>query len=352
MILPAHHYLVTTHCSDLPQHLPLVMVDGTVPHWQPRTQDQHYDHHKPGGAPVQILEIPDNTRIAEQVCFVTTQVDADACAAATWLQLLALQPAATLLQPAHDRLCAIAYECDHLGQPPVSPYMELTDFARNAVATLKLFSNTLIPELGLPQERSTWSDEQKSQFASRAFQKSSEWLLQAALGSTRWPGEAGEAAAYWAQFHQQRPQIWARCRLIKAAGMLDQRGITTYVDPRHLIDWTRQQEGHSNLTLTVRDRICEISHATGKLMLPGYSYTLGSIPLHALGSPRFSEHDIWRTLAQAEATKRQLLALPPAGSSWGGRNEVGGSGWNDAALLLPEEVITCALQQIALHNRK
>lgn len=351
MTLPICQYLVTTHCSDLPQQLPLVMVDGTVPHWQPRVQDQHYDHHKPGGAPVQILEIPDTARIPEQVCFVTTQVDADACAAAAWLQLLTLQPAAAVLQHAHDRLCAIAYECDHLGQPPIPLYTGLADFACNAVATLKLSSNTLIPELGLPKDRNTWSDEQKSLFASRAFQKGSEWLLQAALGLTGWPGEAGEAAAYWARFHQQRPEIWARCRLVSGVGVLDQRGITVYVDPRHLIDWTREQAGHSNLTLTVRDRFFEIDRITGKAVLPGYSYTLGSIPLHVLGSPRFSEHDVWNILTQAETAKRALLGFPPAGSGWGGRNEVGGSGWNDAALLIPEEVILQVLQHTGQQKR-
>ncbi len=337
-------YLVTTHCNDLPDQLPLVMVDGTVPHWQPREQDQHYDHHKPGGAPVQILEIPDTARIPDQVCFVTTQVDADACAAATWLQLLTLQPNTGVLQHARDLLCAIAYECDHLGQPNMAPYIELEDFARNAVATLKLSSNTLVTELGLPEDRKVWTDKQKSQFSSCAFQRGSEWLLQAALGQRSWPGEAGEATAYWDQFQQQRPEIWARCRLINSVGVLDQRGISVYVDPRHLIDWTRIQAGHRNITLTVRDKIFEVAHATGKIVLPGYSYTLGSIPLHMQGSPRFSEHAVWDKLTEAEIDKRNLLGFPPASSGWGGRNEVGGSGWNDAALLLPEEVIAKVLQ--------
>jgi hypothetical protein len=343
MFHSAYQYLVTTHIGDLPDRLPLVMVDGTVPHWSPRSHDQHYDHHKPGGAPIQLLEIPDTANVPANACFVTTQVDADACTAAAWLQLLAMQPAAAVLNHAKNYLCSIAYECDHLGQPATQPYTGLEDFARNAVAALKLSSNALATRLELPDDRNTWSAEQKLQFASRVFQQGTEWLVQAAQGLSAWPGEAGEASEYWAQFYRQRPEIWARCRLVNGIGILDQRGISTYVDPRHLIDWVRQQAEHRNITLTVRDRFLEIAHPDGKVTLPGYSYTLGSVPLHAHGSPKFSKCGVWDELTRAETAKRDLLNFPPASSGWGGRNEVGGSSWNDAALLIPEEVIAHVL---------
>ncbi|MGZ0020554.1 hypothetical protein [Nitrosomonas sp. wSCUT-2] len=339
----AYRYLVTTQIADLPDRLPIVMVDGTVPHWLPRARDQHFDHHKPGGAPIQLLEIPDTANIPANACFVTTQVDADACAAAAWLQLLAIQPAAAVLNRARNHLCAIAYECDHLGQPSTQSDSGLEDFARNAVAALKLSSHALAARLELPNDRNTWSAEQKLQFASRAFQQGTEWLVQAAQGFGAWPGETGEASAYWAQFHRQRPEIWARCRLVNGIGVLDQRGITAYVDPRHLIDWVRQQTGHRNITLTVRDRFLEVVHPDRKVTLPGYSYTLGSVPLHPCGSPKFSECYIWEKLTQAETIKRNLLGFSPSSSGWGGRNEVGGSSWNDAALLTPEEVISHVL---------
>jgi hypothetical protein len=48
-------------------------------------------------------------------------------------------------------------------------------------------------------------------------------------------------------------------------------------------------------------------------------------------------------LSSKENNKRRLLGLPQAKTQWGGRNEVGGSSWNDAAMLCPEEVIDIVL---------
>lgn len=226
-----YRYVVTTHAKDLPTDCLIVMVDGTVPHWNKTDKDLHFDHHRPQGKPVQILEIPEETQISIDSCFVTTQVDADACAAAAWLQLLQMDLPERLLTFAKQKLVAIAYDCDHLGLPQSDEFAGLEVFARNAVATLKQFSERTVSELGLPTKRNEWSAEQKLAYASRCFQDGTNWLVQAALGHTWWPGLRGEARVYWANFNQQREFVYARCRLYRSVGIFDGRGIGQYVDP-------------------------------------------------------------------------------------------------------------------------
>lgn len=82
-------YLVSTDLFQRP-NTPIVMVDGTLPGWSPRPQDIHLDHHQPGGADVQIAEIPEGLFPAADATFVATQIDADACAAAARIQLLTM----------------------------------------------------------------------------------------------------------------------------------------------------------------------------------------------------------------------------------------------------------------------
>lgn len=133
------------------------------------------------------------------------------------------------------------------------------------------------------------------------------------------------------------------------------------VDPRHLIEWVRLQDNHSNITLTVRQRPLKLWRESlddqlilfskelddpfelHAIILPAYNYTLGSVPLHPAGSPRYSDGQnipIWDVLSYAEKEKRERLAFPPPTTYWGGRNEVGGSSWNDSAVLTAEEIIT------------
>ena len=354
-----YSYLVTTDIFKIPDGCQIVMVDGTVPKWQPGSSDLHFDHHRIGGSPVQILEIPQDTEISHSACFVTTQIDADACCAAAWLRLLASHEIKNDL--AKRRLIAIAYDCDHLGCP--SEYADLADFARNAVATLKQSAKTISQELGLPVLKKDWLPEQKILFDSTCFQAGVEWLYNAALKLCEWPGEKGEAIPYWVNYIAEKSGIWARCYSYKNVGILDSRGINGYVDPRHLIEWVREQKSLTNVTLTVRDRLahffhteeelflwdsenCKDSDNSWKISLPAYNYTLGSVPLHGLGSPKFNEHNIWEKLSEAEHDKRYFLNLPKPSTDWGGRNEVGGSSWNDPALLLPEEVIDCVLKNL------
>ena len=119
-------FLVTTKLDRLPDG-PIVMLDGTVPGWSPKEGDRHYDHHRTGGAKIQIHEIPDDDWLhssnffenfmtevpaRNSVTIVTTQVDADACvAAAYWL--MEEKPTGEI----YRKLEAIAFDCDYLGVP-------------------------------------------------------------------------------------------------------------------------------------------------------------------------------------------------------------------------------------------
>jgi superfamily I DNA/RNA helicase len=46
-----------------------------------------------------------------------------------------------------------------------------------------------------------------------------------------------------------------------------------------------------------------------------------------------------RNLTMTFAAKRKQYGFPMPSTDWGGRNEVGGSSHNDAAILTPEEVL-------------
>lgn len=339
-------YLVTTDKQALDkasQSAQIVMLDGTVPGWSAaRPGDLHFDHHRPGGAPVQLAEIPDNVRLGERVVFVTTQVDADACVAAAWVQLLQLDLDPAEAYQAYRDLCAIAYDCDHLGVPEsLGSYAK---FAANVVAALKLSGNQVAESLGLSSDRRAWTPEEKENYASVCFQRGTEWLVQAALGQRPWPGEAGEAEPYFANLERLRPEVAKHCRLYRNCTVFDQRSFKEYVDPRLVVDWARAH-GAANITLTVRDG-SRLPNALPieQIEQDAVSYTLGSVPLHSDGSPQYSDRGVWQKLTELEVKVRASLGLPAPETTWGGRNEVGGSGWRDPSVVSPEEILDQVFQ--------
>lgn len=391
-------FLVTNEVADIPEDAQIVMVDGTVPGWVIKPGDRHYDHHRAGGPDIQIDDIPDTFfGLQENACFVTTKLDEDAAAAAAWMILLTMNTHegldADLLDRAKLALRSIAYECDHLGLPMLQEFMELPRFARDAVATLKLTRQQLIKERGYPKDTKTWPRKQKVEFESFLFGRNVEWLISAALDKCAWPGQNGETAVYWHQFAEEYEALRASCRMYKKVGILEVPATFDYVDPRHLIKWVQCQHTHLNITLTVRQRPLKLwrnslerelvllpdsiripegintltmpafTHAT----VPAFHYTLGSVPLHPLGSPNFSDgrnlpefvpgceldeafrlyrpmnDSVWDVLSSAEKSKRKWLGFPQVTTFWGGRNTVGGSSLKDSAVLMPEEVIDLVL---------
>jgi hypothetical protein len=368
-------FLVTTSIADLPESS-IVMVDGTVPGWSAGPDDLHFDHHRRGGSPMQILEIPDNLDLPDSFTFVTTQVDADACAAAAWIILSRLKLTLAEKHGARVELSAIAYDCDHLGLPQGWQWDAYREFAKNAVAAMKLDGDRVIELLELSSDRKTWNAEEKRVYASECFKRGTLILVEAALGHAPYPGELGEAAEYWERVESLRPYVESCAKLIEGCAVFDQRSLQQYCDPRLLVEWARGQEDTRNITLTVRDRALRLiadptyNELSGNIEtsyflpsveeeeaasnptyiytlevaeIPAYSYTLGSVPLHEAGSPKFSDNGIWEALHKAECKKRDRFGYPHPSSRWGGRNEVGGSSWNDASVLSPEEVIKCVL---------
>jgi hypothetical protein len=336
-------YLVTTDKNKLPQDMPIVMVDGTVPAWSPTAADLHFDHHRPGGADIQLHEIPEGQKLPEDFVFVTTQVDADACAAAAWLLLEQEQLDGVEMYEARAALSAIAYDCDHLGLPFDRKWDKYRTFAAKAVAAMKEAGSVVAKAANLSANRKDWSEEDKIKYASICFELGTKHLVAAAKGLRSYPGENGEADPYFERMESQRSKVYENCREYKGCAIFDQRPFQgEYVDPRLFVEWCRENGTENPITLTVRDgsrlpNAAKLSEADSELKL--FSYTLGSIPLHAKGSPKYSDRGVWDVLKQLEIDVRYRQGYGNPETSWGGRNEVGGSGWRDPAIATPEQIV-------------
>jgi hypothetical protein len=313
----------------------IVMVDGTVPGWTPREGDYHFDHHRKGGADVQIDEIPSRLPDLDlsNTCFVTTQLDADACIAAAFI-ILTNHPELidrSKVDDWLDKLRAIAYDCDHLCVPPDKLHT-FGDFAAKCVAAMKQNSTSVELELNLPDNRKDWTEEDKIKYSSLAFERGTLSLVDACLGRANFPGENGEANKYFAKLERQVKEYAMRDSLIDSSNLhtkyvlFDARDINEYVDPRVWIRISQKYDTNdiSPITLTWRK---------GR---NGTSYTLGVIPGH-LKLDKVNNSNLYSWLTQAER------AIDPTwdseGNGWGGRKTVGGSSWNTGSLLTPFDVI-------------
>jgi hypothetical protein len=328
-------YLVTTKANRIPTDYQIIMVDGTVPDWEAKPGDLHWDHHRPGGADVQMDEIPapkeqslvEERSTGEPPCFVTTMVDADACCAAAWVQL----PAEVLTPETTGKFKAIAWDCDHLTvADELKPYAE---FAAKAVVALKNSSEGIAADLGLPHERKEWAEEHWEAYSSEAFKRGTEWLIDAAKGDRPYPGESGEADDYWQQIEADAQMLIDenRIRFIETnrgdIAVCDQTSTSHAIDPRsfyHAIPKLHDSSTHRLRpeALTIRD------HRAG-----GLQYTLGSIPLHPEQQALDFTQGTFDCLTQAEQAK------DPESGAWGGRRTVGGSPWNTPSQLTVEEIV-------------
>ncbi|MDJ0736070.1 MAG: hypothetical protein QNJ47_18740 [Nostocaceae cyanobacterium] len=327
-------YLVTTDISCIPTDHQIIMVDGTVPGWIPRPHDLHWDHHRPQGADIQIDEMPmpkdsliEDFATEYPPCLVTPQVDADACCAAAWVQL---QRDVLSSQEIVDKLRAIAWDCDHLMVPEELSY--LAEFAFKVVAGLRTVGADICAELQLPLDRNAWSMVDWQHYMSEAFQRSTEWLMAAAKGNCTWPGEQGEADGYLQSLKTDAQNLIkeGRIQFIPTSGgdvaVCNLKEIGRYVDPRAfhqaigiLVDDIKKLRPE---TLVIRE------HKYG-----GTQYTLGCLPGHPQTRNLDFTAGVFASLTKAERLKDAHV------EGWGGRRTVGGSGWNTASVLTPEEVV-------------
>jgi len=340
-------YFVTAEVKSIPK-CPVLIVDGTPPGWEPRPEDAHYDHHRPGGAPVQVEEMPLPFPLQQMgiEAIGTCQVDADAAVAAAAAQLLEEE----LSEAVIDRLTAIAWDCDHLCVVPPR-LSHLSKFAAEAVASLKAASNPLAERLGLPENRKIWSGEDREAFASLAFQEGTEWLLAAARSQKPWPGEQGEASEYWAQVKSDSLQIVSQGRisypsgiaLIDMRGFFDAEATPRYTDPRAAIEVIDLSRMKFSATVTVR----EVWGGGEKL---GLSYTIGCHPAHSgWKSLDYLSAGLFSLLSKKERSllsKSENEALDLADTKWGGRATVGGSPHKHPSRLQPEEVVATVKQAL------
>lgn len=367
-------FLVTTKADRVeavrPEGARVYMVDGTVPSWVPKDGDGHWDHHKLGGADIQLDEMMGFLpSVSSDDLIVTTQVDADACVAAAWLMLhsISTQELPSLFGKGDIayKLAAVAHDCDHLHVPKSASYGHLADFAAKAVADLKQQGFKLAGEMGLPKDKRQWTPEQQEDYASRCFRDGTMWLVEAALGKRPWPGDSPDADKYWAKVeaHTQMLINENRIWLSQSGGSViySTKGVNEYVDPRSVLRAIAKLglEPSTPIVLAIRDY--QDRSGSGQV---GDSFTPGSNPMH----PRhevldYSRGGAWLALnhAELEARQRDLpqsidpfevdnhwdgerqCARPTfesavGFSAWGGRGPVGGSPWNSPSALAAEHV--------------
>jgi len=333
-------YIVTTRFAAIAQVKKFAMVDGTVPGWLAASGDDlHYDHHRPGGADIQILEMDTAPilRDTDGYTIVTTQIDADACVAAAWLQLNEDERQVNL-----RKLSAIAYDCDHLAVP--SYLANLSSFAAQAVAAMKTGSSSLVKELDLPADRKGWSVLDKEEYASKAFEAGTQAILDACRGIAPWPGENGEASGYWQTVEKNVQMILDgdRVSLYKGCLIFDGKGLQgKYIDPRCWLRAAQAMGIRDDAPLQSRT-LCPITLTQREVYIEdtfqGYSYTIGCIPFH----PKLNELDF--TSGTFDALTKAEKSINPHADGWGGRKTVGGSGWNTPSNLSPQEIIDIAVK--------
>lgn len=302
--------------------------------------------------------------VDENACFVTTQVDADACVAAAWIIGLKLDREKTIQEK--RKLQAIAFDCDHLVVP--QELNEYSEFATKAVAALKSNSDKLIQILNLPTNRKEWTKENKEFYASKAFEQGVIHLSKATLGYLLYPGEHGEANNYIEKLNENI-KIWeTSANILKYRDVLifDCTRVEGYLDPRVTLRAAQNVGviGEEPFTVTQRKIVKNNEFV-------GYSYTIGVVPLHKnieqvdyVGKYVFEEltyaelrhsfnHfdnsiiaanliDEWELLRETSEAEYWLCS-PKVKLGWGGRKTVGGSSWNTPSKLSPQKVIDVIL---------
>jgi|GEM_PF-1683790 len=334
-------YIVNTNSRAIPLDQQIFMVDGTVPGWLQKNTDYLWDHHRQGGKPVQILEIPmpeskpliqqlaDPQHLSKPQVIATTRVDADACVAAAFIQL----PLEVLKQQQTlERLEAIAWDCDHLVVP--KKLKKYTDFAFKVVAGLKMDADQKALEQAYPKDRANWSQETQFKFDTFCFEYQTQWLIQASKNQKPWPGQNGEADFYQQQIKQQAQKLLDLdlIKIIENIAVFDIRTLEAkgMVDPRSCLMALEEivQKNHLNLspaTLTQKNH-----------PLKGQKYTLGCNPLH----PKALELDYTqKVFTELSKLENQIDNTDLKTKIWGGRKTVGGSGWNHPSNLSPHEII-------------
>jgi len=369
-----HQYMITTDLNDIPIDRQIIMLDGTVPGWVPKPGDIHYDHHRPGGPPIQMYDLDFGeivkTGITSDAVFVSTLLDADAVCATVAVLLASDIFFEPPLRPSPDEylpeLEAISWDCDHLFVPSTESFFvydvklrEFETFAQKVVMAQKQSSASIAEQLGLPNKRSDWTPEQKREFYAIAYESAVNAIIEAIKGDRPWPGERGEADAYIANMNRQYPVVAANCQWYRGCAIFDQRVLGgEYVDPRLLIRWIRVQieTGFAPpkvrpFTLTVRDG----SKQTNAHLVSGHSgelfnYTLGSVSWIEPAT-QYSTWGVWEYLTNEENILRRNLGLPELVTHWGGRDAVGGSSWRDPMIMTPMTVIDNVLFCISEYQR-
>lgn len=332
-------FLITTDAARIPTDRQIVAVCGTVPGWTPKAGDLHADRYRPGGADVQMDEITPmfTSKIREDSLLVAPQLDGETAATA----------AATLLMRRganfdRRKLWAIAHDSAHLCLPPEEEWDDLREFATRGTLAVRADLARESEREGLPPNRKTWTEDQRFDFFSRAFERSTSALTAAAAGEAAWPGDNGEADGFLDRNDRQRELVFQACRVRKGCVIFDARPFDWIeVDPRLVVEWSEKQSGIDNpIFLVSKDG----SHLPGVGQMGSFggvkwTHELRTLPFHSGGCPKFADRRTWEALDQLEQHLRDALKIPHPETKWGGGNFSGWSGRRDPLISEPDAVI-------------
>lgn len=251
-------YLVTTNKDRVPADAQIFAVGNALSDWQPKPGDFQWNRDRirkpkylidempriePGRESINLLQYLERQQTKQ--CIVTTQVDLDACVAATWLQLTRKQQ-----QASQDHLRALSMECNYLDE--CSELSRLSDFAAGAVVAMQKEESKLENRIGeilggnafwcggsvylkqqdmegeithihvndrcvevdcgaggihrseywnttYPKARSHWSEYQRESYDSLVFRVRTEWLIGACRGDRPWSGDQKPVQKSWRQ---------------------------------------------------------------------------------------------------------------------------------------------------------
>jgi hypothetical protein len=285
-----------------------LVVDGTV---KGSTNKWHFDHHRKGGAPVQLLEIP-NGGCAEASSIGTHMLDADALAAAVWATVPGLKGTQH-----EDRLLALAWVCDHLHIPEESGVdQSLEDWALDCVQGLKDQTMEHAKDFGVsifgPE---AISGDEKEAFMSLVLEDQYYMILDI-IARDAWDefpkGDASSAISKMASRIREEGRI--------QGPIVNLCGLSGFVNP---LSYYRAMDRSERIAIVQRD------FRGGN---PGdVSFTVGINPLAGYAH----RPDLMSVLAR-------IQAIQPG---WGGRAEVFGSPFKEPAKLTAAQILEICRQE-------
>jgi hypothetical protein len=337
-------YLVTDDLADIQCiQQQIVMINGTINNWQSRDFDRQFNTRRAGSEQLtSCMEILEKDPFDDDYYFVTTAVNPSACATAALLYLINDQKIAVSLSgerfdAAKGWLSALCLEDQLFGCSQSSGWLTSeVAIAKDRIASLQVCFEQTSAEMGFPSNSALWDKAMCKAYQTECFRRGTEQILCSIFfEDNHMQGCPNVDNSYWKQIYELESYVNNCARMIDRCGVLDQRSLRKYCDPRLLVEWVRGQADHENFVLLVKDSSIQFSDRA----IRNYRYVLQSVPFHKSGPPHFSTSRIWVALTEAEKMRRETLGMSHALTPWQGNEERGNSSWSCNSILSPKEVV-------------